>query len=279
MSKNMGYWIIVCIDGTGSKDWRWKKGGVNGQSHVYKFYDNFGQTIEKDTSRNKFGGREPGWEITYTSKTKKIFLDGPSDEVTGSDSPIIKHFAQTFIATNYRMLKKTASRYSKRNYQGTLKVGKKNINIVLVGHSRGGAMVLDVARWIKSHLKERVYFMGLFDAVDMSIYIDGGKVENTKFAYHALRNALGSRDSWGNAGLEGLPKQNIKKFATSHGGIGGDPVLHPKEFFADYSCSVDTLSSNIENYLGRDRGEICVQESQNSYTWMIGKARANGLPI
>ena len=270
-------WIVICIDGTGSSDWRIKIPG--GQSHVYKFYEDFGKSINNGVIINSYKGTD--YEIRETSYMKKMFLDGPNSKVTGSDSSHIMQLAQSFITTTTnRVLRRTASlRSSNRFYSVSSKIDDKNIRIILVGHSRGGAIVLDIARWVKNNLRKEIYFMGLFDAVDMSVFIEGGRVENTKFAFHAVRNALGSRELWRNAGLAGLPKQNIKEFETSHGGIGGGLDLNPNGLFDDYSCSVDTLSANIEKSLGRDRGKICTQESKSSYTWMLNKARMHRLPI
>ncbi len=252
-----GTWIVVGIDGTGSEEWRRNLPG--GRSHIYKFVQDFGKPIDP-----KF--------------VKVVFFNGPKEEIAGADSGIIKQVALSFIINMYMELISQQKIKSIGYYNSsTHNPYSEYVRIVLVGHSRGGAIVLDIARDIAIHIKTPVYFMGLFDAVDMSFWIDGGNVENTKFAYHALRGNLLSRKSWGNVGLKGLPAENLKSFFTSHGGIGGSPELHPemlpitKRLTSDLSCSVDTF--------GKSMGEYCIEESENSYAWIIQKARSHHLPI
>ncbi len=104
--------------------------------------------------------------------------------------------------------------------------------IFLGGHSRGGAAVIEVAKW----LKERnipVECLILFDAVDRThtlggVFRDTPIPSNVKKVIHARRNIIltNSRLSFGNCGTNyessATPRFQEFFFAT-HSGIGGVP--------------------------------------------------------
>ncbi len=279
-------WILITVDGTDSSDWR-KPGGEN--SHVHTFYRKFG---------NGYGG----------SELVKFFQDGPDWTITGLDSgskrqaglnkifesidrffpeiPIIEkptmlpggamNITSTTVWNSYFNFEKQRNeRYrSIRSFD--------HLRIVLVGHSRGGGVVIDIAQKLSEH-KIPVYFMGLFDGVDRSLFISGGDVVNTRHAYHALRGLENSRSSFGNTGKAGTI---YKVFDTSHGGIGGSPEAVPTTITSDFSCSVLFIPSSIsidkikEQFKSRIQHYMkCKNESLKAYEWMVEKARYCGLPI
>lgn len=98
--------------------------------------------------------------------------------------------------------------------------------IYLVGHSRGGAILIDVANMLnRRHIPVEAMF--LFDAVDRSSELTGGEIpSNVGFCYHAMRDPTGnSRGSFGNCGTEAAGGVIFfpEHFMTTHGGMGGTP--------------------------------------------------------
>jgi len=136
---------------------------------------------------------------------------------------------------------------------------KSKITLHFCGHSRGGAICLDLAnelcslgsasdlastslemsngevgnalRTAKSSLAGRseVGTLTLFDAVDMALVIEGKPIRRAiGHVAHAYRSALwGSRNAWGNVGLElekGSSRPNfLKEFNGTHAALGGTP--------------------------------------------------------
>jgi hypothetical protein len=150
---------------------------------------------------------------------QKSYWDGPANEVTGSDAPNIHKKVMPWICAI------------------VCKNKKERIN--LVGHSRGGYIVMEVARELSDKgctcpdgctIKPRVNFLGLYDAVDM---VPGyGEAEtvpsNVDYAAHALRN-MRSRSSFNTA--DGGPENKAamklyreRRFpGATHSGVGGSP--------------------------------------------------------
>lgn len=102
--------------------------------------------------------------------------------------------------------------------------------IFLGGHSRGGAAVIEVAKWLAEE-DIPVECLILFDAVDRSTKV-GGPVWNTpigsnvKRVIYAQRNPLAcSRLSFGNCGFTRGPKTTFmhQKFFCTHSAVGGVP--------------------------------------------------------
>ncbi len=104
--------------------------------------------------------------------------------------------------------------------------------IFLVGYSRGGAVVIDLAymltyRALADGRKAEIDAMFLFDAVNRTIQMASNQKipPNVKVCYHAKRspNAY-SRGFFGNCGTE-YDKKTTKwadrAFMTTHGGMGG----------------------------------------------------------
>lgn len=141
----------------------------------------------------------------------KEYWHGPSDEITGRDMLRSLRIMYEWLVTRAAALQAP--------------------HIVLVGHSRGGAGCVEMARRLgKDGLN--VYFMGLYDAVDrtMSSDVDAEVVPgNVSTVFHAMRHpGVGSRTSFGNcatrvaAGVE----YHSRHFWGTHGAIGGSPEVH-----------------------------------------------------
>lgn len=72
----------------------------------------------------------------------------------------------------------------------------------------------------------RINFMGLFDAVDRSLGMDGPKISNVDSVFHLIRNpAVGSRPWFGNTGLQADSDVTYRQkiLRGTHSAIGGDP--------------------------------------------------------
>ena len=106
--------------------------------------------------------------------------------------------------------------------------------IFLGGHSRGGAAVIEVAKWLKERDNIPVECLILFDAVDRtntlgSIFKNTPIADNVKRVIHARRNILltQSRLSFGNCGTTyENTNQTIlfqEYFFATHSGVGGVP--------------------------------------------------------
>jgi hypothetical protein len=114
--------------------------------------------------------------------------------------------------------------------------------VFLAGYSRGGAAVIEVAKWLKS-VYIPVECLILYDPVDRTGLLglpwqDTPIVDTVKTVIYAKRSPLAqSRESFGNCGLmmwNGQSTQQafpntFKEFLATHGGLGGVPWTVPKE--------------------------------------------------
>lgn len=134
-----------------------------------------------------------------------------------------------------------------------------NEPILLTGFSRGGLGVLVIAR----NLQRRnipVQAMLLFDAVDMHLGYSVDTVPtNVRNVYHVRRDpAAGSRDTWGNCGLNpNNPAVNYREkfFRCTHGAVGGTPQTDPN----NPNGLVDEFGSGGTNVTFRDNPIISQQ--------------------
>lgn len=98
--------------------------------------------------------------------------------------------------------------------------------IYMTGYSRGGAIVIHTARLLQLR-GLRVEAMFLFDAVSRNPNLDADVIPaNVGRCFHAIRDIrAGSRESFGNCGLtsEVPGALKIRRFITTHGGMGGVP--------------------------------------------------------
>lgn len=122
------------------------------------------------------------------------------------------------------------ARACKNHVRDLYKSGKAKA-IFLGGHSRGGAAVIEVAKWLAEE-NIPVECMILFDAVDRTT-TTGGNVWNTPIARTVKRVIYAQRDVWrthsrlsfGNCGFMHNAGTDFfhQKFFATHSGVGGVP--------------------------------------------------------
>lgn len=168
--------------------------------------------------------------------------------------------------------------------------------VVLVGHSRGAAIVMDVARELQSDIKKEVLFMGLYDSVDRTWQLGNTTKEtkgtptivNTSYCYHAMRDPnMYSRVSFGNSGNESSNPKGFKKkfFYTSHGGIGGAPGLENLPWYtygaygSDHSATPTFMNNKLTSLSGSDVRKLYIYESINADNWIREGARSAGVSL
>lgn len=257
-------YILAGIDGTGSRTWMPQAGG----SAVRRFVDDF------DPQRGA-----------------KRYFPGPDSEATGYDTPAIVRAVRDFIYGAYLAATDVQLPWAgpadlppaerARVIRQTIHtIDSRVLKIILVGHSRGGLVAIETARILLAPIA----FLGLFDAVDRTAGIDGGRIRNVQITYHALRHpAIGSRPSFGNTGLSSNGRYLERRFWTSHGGVGGAYEPNPSGPTADYSCSADYELEHAHDTRGRratnlgSRAALCARESRSAESWMRDSARKFGL--
>lgn len=307
-------YIVVGIDGTASRNWR-RPDGSN--SSVYKFV--------RDFNYGAIG-------------IDRRFFDGPTDTTFGNESvPVLQH-AIDFVYNRLRQLFPQLSQRNVRpltmfdvnichqnaEYQRAAResaygysfstpsvhlpvrvttqmlagqiLSTNQIRIVIVGHSRGGLIATLLARMLSPIVK--VYFLGLYDAVDRQPCLNGNVVENVKYVFHARRHPdVGSRWYFNNTSTDYRSEYHQEQyFNTSHGGVGGSFTLgqYDTGITADNSCTPrpDTRiivtragAQTIDNRhpltrrLGRPIEQICAEGGQLADAFIRAGARRFGLPV
>jgi pimeloyl-ACP methyl ester carboxylesterase len=308
-------YIVVGIDGTGSRQWR-RQDGSN--SSVYKFVRDF-----------HYG----------SVGVDRRFFDGPSDVTRGLQSEPILQQALDFVYNRLRQLFPQINQRHLRplsmfdvnachqtNERARADIAAENggyflgtstarvpvqvttqmlthqplstnqVRIVIVGHSRGGLVATVLARMLSPLVK--VYFLGLYDAVDRQPCLDGMVVENVKYVFHARRHAsVGSRSYFSNTSTTYRSDYHEEQFFyTSHGGIGGSfvPGERDNSWFADTSCipqpatrtmvvsGVPVMMDNthpLTRRMGKPIDQICADGGRSADAFIRGGARRFGLPI
>jgi hypothetical protein len=310
----MDNYIVVGIDGTGSKTWL---NGSKTNSHTYSFIQDFK------------GGAVDG--------ISKQWFHGTSDNIADRESEQIIQNALDFILKSLRLkfphkgISKNVAlemfdvssckrseyysgvskdyEYSNnsiavRNVATVVSDGSKqvlttnDVKIILIGHSRGALATTVLAKMLSPIVK--VYFMGMYDSVDRNNCLDSTTIENVKYVYHALRSPeINSRSMFGNSSTmvsSSVDEYIPKSFLTSHGGIGGDFVSNPKEvgFGGDNSCVPQPAKKYITTRAGTIEvdnthpltkkfnlpiDEICKQGRNAANEFVRNGAREKGLPI
>lgn len=272
--------IVICVDGTKSQKYK--------NRSVENFYNS----------------------VQVGPNGYKIYEPGPQNAATGSD----------WIAIRDKVIKQVEAIAIKMGEKSFFNgynctIGKKNdYRFIMVGHSRGGHIVIHLA----AMLKYRTHFMGLYDAVERTDTIDWDEsrmIYNVDHIYHAIRDlSVGSRTSrklkpsvnnwlfgsvsyamaeYGISKLMDFKNTGTKSgdggeyvaktFKTSHGGIGGDvltytpvsvPVIEP--LLADDSCAV-TIFNQSEMQL--KKMELCISESVEADRFIKEGARKNGVRV
>lgn len=257
-----GKYILAAIDGTGSHEWRQANGS---NSHTFKFFRDF----------DPAGGGKAYWNGPGEEFGGEVAGTGSGAIINGAVA-FVEQSLSTIIGTGVTKFFKRNVMFGIRERAEFLKEFEKTVRICLVGHSRGGLIAINVA----NRLPVPVHFLGLYDAVDMHTVLDGDTITNARTTYHAMRDpTIGSRSSWGNCGRSSTGIYFEKFFRTSHGGIGGDPVLRPSGMTADYSCSIETTSANIEAFLGSSRETYCINQSLAADMWIRDGAKKEGFRL
>jgi len=155
-------------------------------------------------------------------------------------------------------------------YNNIYDVLKKNPkeDINLVGHSRGGLIVILVAKKLHDNpppcTKGEIKFMGLYDAVDRYLWADGSVIpDNVDFVAHARRDpGVHSRPWFGNTGTSGGKVYMQQFFWVTHSGAGGDP------WGGDHPTinGVPTITQQQD-----------IDDSKQVDEWMRNNARMTGL--
>jgi hypothetical protein len=302
-------YIVVGIDGTGSREWMYKDGS---NSSTYKFVR----------------------DVHYGAMDiDRRWYNGPSNVITGSDTEPIVQQALDFIYQRISFLfpaihkqsvkplemfdvnscmqnrERTTEQYmAGHGYSVTARkpvavtenmlthqpLTTDDIRVVLIGHSRGGLAVTTLARMLSPLV--RVYFMGLYDSVDREGCLDGMNVENVKFVAHARRHPdVKSRTYFGNTSLKyiGVDHAEERFFYTSHGGIGGSFVTKANEVaaFGDSSClpviDVQTETGPLKlvnnpalvTKFGKKMDLICAEGSHEADLFIRTQAKKYGIPV
>lgn len=302
-------YIVVGIDGTGSREWMYKDGS---NSSTYKFVR----------------------DVHYGSmEIDRRWFHGPSNVVTGNDSePILlealefiyQRIGTLFPAIRTRSVKPlemfdvnscmqnqertTQQAMESRGYHVPTRVPvtvtqpmlqnqpltTEDVRIVLIGHSRGGLVTTALARMLSPVVK--VYFMGLYDSVDRQGCLDGMDVVNVKIVAHARRHPdVKSRTYFKNTSLNytDVEQKEERFFHTSHGGIGGSFITNPQEIstFSDSSClasiTTQTRAGRIElinnpvlvQKLGKKMDQVCAEGSQEADQFIRAQAKKYGIPV
>lgn len=310
-------YIVVGIDGTASRTWR-RPDGSN--SSVYKFVRDFNYG-SVGTDRKFFDGpsdekqgldSEPilqhALDFIY-NRLRQLFSQIGQRNVR----PLSMFDVSLFHQANERVRAEYASDPESGRYFGSpiarqpvqvtaqmishQPLHTDQVRIVIVGHSRGGLIATLLARMLSPVVK--VYFLGLYDAVDWQPHFDTPVVENVKIVFHARRHPdVGSRSFFSNtATMYRSDYFEQKFFYTSHGGIGGsfEPGVFDKRWFPDNSCfplpatrTVVTRAGvfNVKNpvnpltkQFGKSIDQVCAEGGRSADAFIRAGARRFGLPV
>ena len=312
-TKKKLQYIVVGIDGTGSRSWM-KPDGSN--SHVYMFVHDF-QYGAINIDRKYFHGPSDNIMGRETEPILQNALDFIKNRLNQLFSKSVLHDAQPlkmFDVNSCQQNAYYASQQSDFSYASgaqTVHIPVKinanmlqhqvlsmdDIQIVLVGHSRGGLAATELAKMLAPLV--RVYFLGLYDSVSRQPCLNGDTVENVQHVYHAMRDPeVGSRSSFGNTSTQysNGTDYHLQKFSTSHGGIGGDYLSDPKRasFGSDSSCLARPDTIQIRNRyattvvdnrafltkkLHRPIEQICDDGSKQADLYIRNAAKQLGLPL
>ncbi|GAA4343129.1 hypothetical protein [Flaviaesturariibacter amylovorans] len=266
--------IVICVDGTNSKTYK--------NSSVRNFYHS-------------------------VQAQEKVFHDGPSEGggIAGADWLVIRNQLRSDLD---RVARKYGEESFFNGYQCT--IGRNpGFRFILVGHSRGGHVVIHLA----AMLKYRSHFMGLYDAVERtSTRWDSFSrtIYNVDHVFHARRHPeVGSRTAQPLAWREALPgwgwgsalataagsrlmdfgntgtstgdggAYQERLFRTSHGGIGGDVLTEAVvgiPLVDDTSCAVTLLQRSAAQQAKRAG---CLVESREADEYIRRSARLVGVRI
>ena len=305
-------YILVAIDGTGSATWFERQGGA---SYTHEFYQLFGRCLSPSLyERTYFAGPDRemfGWDAgpdilrAYRFIKRSIEKLLPIKAVTMADVKLeLARLNKRNTPDNVRRVRRDLIAERKEERRKKAK-NFSALRIVLVGHSRGGAMAIEIARRLKSD-QIPVYFMGLYDPVDRSPMIESSWIVNTRYTFRAVRTLLSSRWYFGNTGGFTFDSVATRGYRTSHGGTGGDVHEFPQGAKDDYSCTCDVTAADRVRYyqpsgsyhstsiplaterrrdeaILQENAELryfnCVSESKRLRSDMLAAARDRGVPV
>jgi len=161
----------------------------------------------------------------------KAYWDGTPDIITGYSNFKIANGVTNFIKRRLKLLKENEIP-----------------DVLMIGHSRGGAALIEVSNSLKGLVKVKTLI--LLDAVDRSVFTSNTEtIKNVDFIFHALRGLSNSRPSFGNVGLnfENHIDYTQTKYKTSHGGINGTVDHNDYSITSDTSCNVKKIYTTVEN--------------------------------
>jgi LysM repeat protein len=146
--------------------------------------------------------------------------------------------------------------------------------LVLAGHSRGGAAVIEAAYQLLEEDGIKVDLMLLFDAVNMTGSVGLQRTHklpsNVLCCRHAYRDpGTKSRATWGNCGMtKGSGSQDAvyQKYWTTHGGLGGVPQIPgPGESWGDRIVEDGTIGATNVTY------QQCQDGYAQATSWLFGE--------
>lgn len=331
--------IAVGVDGTSSAEWRNKQTGFN--SHTYQFFKKLnipsadkqfydgpsdyvsGRSVEialqdalafiKLRLRFYFGNRRINFntlEMANISRCYSYFSEEDQSEkmrqlqyLERSYGKDIRKFSTFTPPVSERQL-----RQPDKKLQQALSTN--DVWIVLVGHSRGAIATTELAKMLAPLVK--VFFMGMYDAVDREPCLDSSHIQNVQFTCHARRNAseMNSRNSFSNTATVSTESYVERYFDTSHGGMGGDINTKSTGAFNKYlNMGVDTtcVPNTTRTYInpktgmrstvvekhnwvedsvfqkpgnsGKTIDQICAAGRDDAKKWLENQARAKGIPL
>ncbi|MEO2013513.1 MAG: LysM peptidoglycan-binding domain-containing protein [Fuerstiella sp.] len=265
-------WVLCAVDGTLSEGYQ----SATNTSYVKKFFHDF-----------------------KTSKSLKKYFPGPDVSALG-----VTTIANMVAGGLGGMATEMACRTNRiSNCNGVLNIASAagkwlkgtiatlpDAKIVLAGHSRGGLIAINLAMQLHG-LGRSVYFLGLYDAVDMALGMDTDVIpRNVEKVAHARRSpTIGSRRSWGNTGTKsanstpGAYQQRF--FNATHGSVGGSI---PASCDAPMKTHPAIPATYIVSKLSREALDACdvpVTAMQNrsggvqADTWIRSEARSLNPPV
>ena len=256
--------ILVAIDGTASRQFRQEDPGYPGTSWVLRFETNY-----VDGPKRYWDGPDSAFEVIRNRSGIPI---GISTELAARQCQAIEDQAYAWVCAEWCKSGEICSDHSP---------------IDMVGHSRGGYIVMQLARRLNHNGCEcldgiwqpvPVRFVGLFDAVDEAEpnYPQDGNANGDRLSPNVKRYAAvipvpfrdtngvaganRSRAGWRRPNLEGSAAVVLGVEAT-HGGIGGAPGLWNLDTVPNWTIEQD------------HRGSV------QSYDFMAMEARSAGVKI
>jgi len=219
--------MLVCVDGTGASDTA---------TYAHDFARSFVNRVKNEYLR---AHPPPDPAPIHHRGPGDDFLDGVVGSF-GGEHHVDPEFVVEEIVRLYRAvgdevealpswaLGQSPSAWAPEDVE-QLRLIEQRRKIFMVGHSRGGAIVINAARIMRGRGLP-VEAMFLFDAVARNPGLDADEIpSNVRHCYHAMRDPDGcSRLSFGNCGTtaaSGVDFQPnpMRRFFTTHGGMGGTP--------------------------------------------------------